>query len=145
MRSLRSLLLAAVLSGCYVTVPLANPTRPEPGTKLVVQLTDAGADDLARYLGPGVAQVDGRLLQASDTGLQLAVSQVSMRSGQEQFWKGEAVTLPRATIATVQQRKMSTTRSALLAGIIIAGAISVKVGADAIGGNRNGSGGHQEN
>src|ERR687886_1135471 len=93
--------LALVLSGCYVTVPVTQSTL-QPGDRVRVQLTEQGADDLARYLGPNVSTVDGRLLQTSDGVLALSVSTVAMRSGVEQFWKGEQVALPRTTTANVQ-------------------------------------------
>lgn len=134
MRIAASMFAALVLSGCYVTVPLANP-HPDPGTKLRVQLTDAGTDQLARYLGPGVITVDGRLVQNSDSALALSVTQVSMRSGQDQFWKGETVNLPRTAISTVQERKLSRVRSLIIAGGVIAIAATLKVSGAISGGN----------
>src|ERR687886_421159 len=88
--------LALVLSGCYVTVPVTQ-SRLQPGVRVRVQLTEQGADDLARYLGPNVSTVDGRLLQNSDGMLALSVTGVATRSGDEQFWKGEQVSIPRIT------------------------------------------------
>jgi hypothetical protein len=131
--------LAPLLCACYVTTPLVS-TRPDPGTKLRVQLTDVGSDNLARYLGPGVTTVDGRLLQNSDSALALSVTQVAMRSGQEQFWKGEQVELPRASIAAVQERRLSKTRSVLLAGGIVAALLSLKI-SGAVGGSSSRGGG----
>ena len=50
--------VALVLGACYSTVPI-QLSSAQPNTKLVVSLTDAGSDSLARYLGPGVATVGG--------------------------------------------------------------------------------------
>lgn len=127
-----------LLCGCYVSVPLSTPS-PVPGTKLQVQLTDQGSIDLAKYLGPSVISVDGRLLQGTDSTLALSVSSVSMRSGDEQFWKGETVTLPRTAIATVHERKLSKWRSALIAGAVIAGIAAI--GGAAAGNSSPSSGG----
>lgn len=111
---------ALLLCGCYVNVPLAS-TAPDPGTRVHVALTDQGSVDLARYLGRNIASVDGRLLQGTDSALSVSVTQVSTRAGDAQFWKGEAVTLPRYSIATVQHRKFSFWKSGLIASALVAG------------------------
>src|SRR2546422_4379194 len=41
------------VAGCYIYRPLAAP-QPEPATYLAVTLTEAGSEDLARYIGPDV-------------------------------------------------------------------------------------------
>jgi len=76
-------------------------------------------------LGPNVNYVDGRLLGQSDTTMSLSVSGLTFRSGEEQYWKGENVSLPHSAIATIQQKKVSWWRSGLLAGGIIAGLTSI--------------------
>lgn len=132
---------ALVFSGCYGSVPI-QLSAAQPGTKLVVTLTDAGSDSLARYLGPGVQTVDGRLIQNGDSGLSLAVTQVTMRSGIEQFWKGETVALPKYSLGTVQERKLSKPRTLLLGGAIVAALFTVKlsgVGQSTSRGNGGGS------
>ena len=114
-----------LLCACYVTTPVPSAPAPEPGTKLHVELTDAGSASLAQYLGPNVNYVDGRLLGQSDTTMSLSVSGLTLRSGAEQYWKGENVSLPHSAIATIQQKKVSWWRSTLLAGGIIAGLTSI--------------------
>jgi hypothetical protein len=118
--------VAIALGGCYSNVPIQLSTA-QPSTKLVVALTDAGSDSLARYLGPGVQEVDGRLLTNTDAGVSLAVTQVTMRSGVEQFWKGETVALPKYSIGTVQEHKLSKPRTFLLTAAIIAAGASIKL------------------
>lgn len=113
------------LCACYVTTPVPSAPAPVPGTKLHVQLTDAGSASLAQYLGPNVNYVDGRLLGQSDTAMSLSVSGLTFRSGEEQYWKGENVSLPHSAIATIQQKRVSWWRSGLLAGGIIAGLTSI--------------------
>lgn len=108
-----------LLCGCYVSVPVNTPS-PAIGTKVEVQLTDDGSQSLARYLGRNVTGVDGRLVSANDSSLSLSVSQVSLSDGDDQFWKGEQVALPRNTIATIRQKKLSVWRSGLLAGALLA-------------------------
>jgi hypothetical protein len=113
-----------LLCGCYVAVPMST-TTPPAGTRLQVQLTDAGSSSLAQYLGPNVVSVDGRLMARSDSSLTLSVTDVGMRSGDQQFWKGEQVSIPQVTIATVQQKKLSWWRSGLIGGLLVAGALSI--------------------
>src|ERR1051325_11339534 len=45
----------SVSAGCYNYNPLTTPT-PQPGSCVAVALTDAGSQELARYLGPNVFQ-----------------------------------------------------------------------------------------
>ena len=68
------------------------------------------------YLGPGVQTVDGKLISTDESKLALGVNSISMRSGQDQYWKGETVAIPRSALATVQQRKVNKPKSLLLEG-----------------------------
>ncbi len=127
-----------LLCACYVTTPVPTAPAPELGTKLHVQLTDAGAASLAQYLGPNVYYVDGRLLSRSDTSMALSVSGLTLRSGDEQYWKGENVSLPQSAIATIEVKKVSWWRSGLLAGGIIASLTSFGlIAGGSSGGPRN--------
>lgn len=127
-----------LLCGCYVSVPVNTPS-PALGTKVEVQLTDDGSQSLARYLGRNVTGVDGRLVSANDSSLSLSVSQVSLSDGDDQFWKGEQVALPRNAIATIRQKKLSVWRSGLLAGALLAAvATAGSISSSSAGGPRGG-------
>jgi len=128
--------ILCVLCGCYQSVPV-EVNRVQPGTKMRVTLTDAGADSLARYLGPGVQRVDGKLISSTDSSVALSVSSVAMRSGQEQFWKGESISIPRYALATVQQRKVNKPRSLLLGGALVVALASLRL-SGVVGGNSGG-------
>jgi hypothetical protein len=123
-----------VLCGCYITTPVPTTPAPAVGTKLHVQLTDNGTTTLAQYLGPNVSYIDGRLLSETDTNVALAVSGTTLRSGDEQYWKGETVSLPHSAIATVQVKKVSWWRSALLAGGAVAVASTITLAAGGFNG-----------
>lgn len=127
-----------VLCACYESVPI-ELARVQPGTKIRISLTDAGADSLARYLGPGVETIDGKLISTDDRGVSLSVSQVAMRSGQDQFWKGETVMIPRYSLSTVQARRINKTKSVLLGGAFVVALASIKLSGVA-GGNGGGGG-----
>jgi hypothetical protein len=119
MRALPVALLAVAVSGCYTYKPVAT-TEPAPGTQLRVELTLSGGDTLARFLGPSVQMVDGRLLQMTPSAIELGVTQVTMYSGIEQYWKGETVTLPKPYVAKVEERTFSWGKTGLLAGVVVA-------------------------
>ncbi len=124
--SMRSTLLAAALcltAGCYNYDPLTTPS-PEPGTYLAVTLNDAGSDQLARALGPGIFVVRGRYLALSDRGLLLSVSSVETKRGISYPWEGETVTLPSDAVASLDVRRLAKSRSLLLAGIGAGGLVA---------------------
>jgi len=104
------------LSACYRSVPLATP-EPVSGTHITATLSDSGSAQLAQYLGPNVARVGGRLVSCSQDELQISVSTIAVRGGEETFWKGEMVSLPRRLVARIEERKLSGSRSGLVAGI----------------------------
>lgn len=138
MRSRYLVPILCVLCGCYESVPI-QLNSVQPGTKIRVTLTDAGTDSLARYLGPGVQTVDGKLISTDESKLSVGVTSISMRSGQDQYWKGETVAIPRTALATVQQRKVNKPKSLLLGGVLIAALASLRL-SGVVGGNSGGSG-----
>jgi hypothetical protein len=123
-------LVAILLCGCYVNVPLT--TRPDAGERVHVSLTDQGSLDLAQYLGRNIGSVDGRLVDGNDSALTVSVSQVTSRSGEENYWKGETIKLPRRTVATVEGRKLSFWRSGLIGGALVGG-LAILVGSGITG------------
>jgi len=133
MRALPIALLAVALSGCYTYGPLEN-SAPELGKPMRVTLTLTGGDSLARYLGPNVATVDGRLVLVNETAMEIGVSSVVSHSGMEQYWKGETVTVPKSLVASIQERKFSWGKTGLLAGIAVVTALALQQ-SGAIGGS----------
>lgn len=123
---MRNTLLAAALcltAGCYNYNPLTTPS-PEPGTYVAVRLNDAGSDELARYLGPSIFVVRGRYLGPSDRGLLVSVTAVETKRGVGYPWAGETVTLPTDAIASMDVRRLSKSRSLLLAGMGAGGLVA---------------------
>ena len=109
------LLWCCAVAGCYIYRPLAAPV-PEPATYMAVTLTEAGSEDLARYIGPDVRVVRGRFQSTSERGLSMSVSQVELRRGDVLSWQGETVVVPRAFVASLEERRVSRGRMVLLAG-----------------------------
>ena len=120
-----------VASGChsYTVVPASELS---PGASARVDLTDRGRLDLAPVLGPRASAVDGRVAQRTDSAVVLNVATVFRESGVEEGWRGEAVTLPQSTIAQVQLERVSSAKSGLFAGGLVA---AVALAAVAFSGN----------
>ena len=83
---------------------------------MAVTLTEAGSEDLARYIGPDVRVVRGRFQSTSERGLSMSVSQVELRRGDVLTWQGETVVVPPGFVASLEERRVSRGRIVLLAG-----------------------------
>ena len=127
---------AFVAAGCYTYTPVGEP-RPGVGSRISAELTGAGADSLARAIGPGAQAVRGEVLAQSETELLLSVVSVTGRGGEEVFWNGEAVQLPTVTVARLERRKFSLGRSLVLAGAAVGAAF---LSWEAFRGERQGAG-----
>jgi len=122
MRSHAALVMtAAVLqASCYNYVPLRRAALA-PATYVVVTLTDAGSEEMARYLGPNVYAVRGRFLSATERGLVVSVNAVESRPGDILEWKGEAVVVPGEFVRSLEERHGAASKTVLLAGASLAG------------------------
>jgi len=122
MRRLPSLVAVAALAGCYVYRPL-DTVEPRVGTRVSADLTDGGSDTLARYVGPGVTSLRGGVVSTEGAAVTLAVTSVMDRSGQQQFWRGEPVRVPRAAVRDFEQRRLSLGRSVLLGAALLGSSV----------------------
>lgn len=108
-------------SGCYKLVPLTSDT-PSPETQVVLEFTDVGAERLGGLLGSAIISARGLpVLWSTDT-IALSMVSTTRRSGEEQFWNGERIAIPREAVARVHERRLDRGRSTLLAatGAVIA-------------------------
>jgi hypothetical protein len=130
-------------AGCYYYQPLDRPD-PAPGSYLSATLTDTGADHLSRTIGPDVRAVRGRLLTSDSAALRFSVLGVSLHHGESVTWKGEAVTLDRAYVSGLEQRKLARGRTALIVGATLLSVVTTYKVFQGIGlavGNGGGGGG----
>ena len=138
-RRLRFLPLAVVtgaLSACYTYVPLRAPAPPV-GETLAFEITDQGRVGLGQRMGSGVARIEGRLTGVQDNNYVVNVFSVANIDGTHALWSGEPVNLQRDFVGAVKERKLSRTRSFLLAGGIVGGITAFAVGRSLIGGGRD--------
>jgi hypothetical protein len=113
--------------GCYKSVPLASSPLRE-GSELEVRLIDSRAPVLADLVGNRATVVRGRYLGTTADSLRLGVLGITKQDGTEDFWKGERVALSRADIATINVRKLSGSRTAMLLAVSGVGLYFAKLG-----------------
>jgi len=133
---------ASFTAGCYNYLP--RPAQLEPAMYLAVTLTDSGSDAMANLVGPNIKVVRGHFLHASDQELALSVAAVETRRGAILEWRGETVVFPGEFVSSVEERQPARAKTALLAGVSLAGffvAFSA-FGPASAGGSSSGSGGN---
>ncbi len=123
-------LVSGLAAGCYTSRPLT--AVPAPDTHLTVVLNDQGRVGVGSQVGPSAAQIEGTLVQATDTGYVLEVSAVEGISGARQRWAGEVVNLRTDYVASVRERRLSPVRTAL-AVIGFAGSAIVFIASQGLG------------
>lgn len=132
--------------GCQVYTPLTLAPAMT-GTPVRVTLTESGQVANSTMLGGAATRLEGSVSAVTDSTVTLAVTDLTRLNGGEETWKGEAVTVRRSEIASVERKQTSVTRSVLMAGAVIAGAyLATKSGSsgDAIvNGGGGGQGGKQ--
>lgn len=110
-------------AGCYNYLPLGT-LEPQVGTQVSAELTGRGTDTLAAAVGPGVTTVRGAVLEADPAAVILAVASVANHWGQQQFWRGERVRLPRGSVQDFQERRFSLGRSVLLGAAFLGSSVA---------------------
>jgi hypothetical protein len=129
-------------SGCYSYVPVAEPAAPL-GDEVRVHLSDAGAADLAREIGPRMASIDARVIEVGpDSSLKLAVTQLRSMRGEPVAWQGDApLVVPRSAIASLERRRLAQGRTVAASTAATAAAVAIGVLAVRGAGKGSGSGG----
>jgi hypothetical protein len=113
-------LLLFCLAACYTYRPVAEPA-PSPGDRVSAQLTTEGSRDLTGEIGPEVLHIEGDVLAADSSGLDLQVREIESYRGIRSDWHGEHVKVPRAAMAGLQQRRLSIGGTTLMGGVLTAG------------------------
>jgi hypothetical protein len=110
---------------------------PPTGAEVRVQLNNEGTTELARYLGPRVISLDGKLDSlSSDGAMVITVAIVQIADGTSQQWTGEgSVTFPRPYVTSVQLRTLDRRKStifgiALVVSLVVIGELAAKGGSN---------------
>jgi hypothetical protein len=131
-------ILFANLTACTEYVPVRGAVAAGPASQVRVTLTDEGTIDVAPRLGLRAERLEGVLQSMSDSSLTLMVRKVSRQGGIEDTYAGEQILLPRRDFDAVETGKTAVSRSILLTGAIIAGALLVARGAGDFSGGKSG-------
>jgi hypothetical protein len=106
-------------TGCYTYAPAAGELAPGSGVAYTV--TDRGRVALNDQVGPGVARVEGTLLQRTGSESVIAVSRIRMIDGSISRWAGERVTVSTDHVANSYERRFSKQRTAVAVGAAAVG------------------------
>jgi hypothetical protein len=81
--------------------------------------------DLASQIGPDVLHVEGDVVAADSSGLQLVVREVESFRGIRSDWQGEQVRIPREAVAGMQERRLSVGGTGVMGGVMAAGLYAI--------------------
>jgi hypothetical protein len=122
----RGALAAVVFAtvGCYAYMPARDATSLV-GRRASIALTDSGSVVLGARIGQGVVNLEGIYLGDSAGAHLLAVAVSRTRNGAESDWKGEHVGVPRALVASLDEREFSASRSAFAGALGTVGVVAM--------------------
>ncbi|NUO38420.1 MAG: hypothetical protein HOQ31_07445 [Gemmatimonadaceae bacterium] len=124
----------AMANGCYSYLPAsAGPISSESTTRLY--LTSNGSAGLAPVLGPDVLTVDGHVIAATDSTLQLSVTALGRQNRDADRWAGEPVVIPRTYVHRLAVRQLDRSRTAVAALMAVGGILVLR---SLVGGSADG-------
>ncbi|MDA1081844.1 MAG: hypothetical protein O2973_09250 [Gemmatimonadetes bacterium] len=109
--------------GCYSLQPRIVQTAPLLGSRIAVDINDAGRLALGGLMGAAIGQIEGRLVAVEGDTYELAVTTVHFLRGGEQIWTGERVLVKQEYVTQMYDRQFSKGRtiiiSAAAAGVVV--------------------------
>lgn len=136
-------LLLVQLAGCYQYVPVAAPQVPA-GARVSMQLTDRGRVEFADRIGPGIRKLNGTVVSATDTALTVSVNEVEFIDVAVPVkWNGDRILFSQGFLGQVRERRLSKSRSWLMAGVValgVAAMSTIAISGFGIGGDSDKSG-----
>jgi hypothetical protein len=134
--SLISICIVA-MSACTSYTPLRMADM-SPGYNVRVSLSDDGAVDLAPKIGARARQLEGTLMQASDSTIVMSVRRVVREGGGDDTYNDIPISLSSRDVESVERSRTSVSRSVLTAGAIVGTALLAARGAGDVSGGKNG-------
>ncbi len=134
--------LLPLVGGCFSYAPLATPDPPRAAV-LRLTLSTPGDYRLTNVTMNDVGLIDGELVAMDDSAVVVSATRVVARSGFEHLGEGATLRVPRASIGSIQVKRLSPARTALFVGGLVAlGAItSVALGRAEVSGATPSGGG----
>jgi len=111
-------------SACYTLAPIRG-SAPPLGSRIALDVNDAGRVALGGTMGPEIDRVEGRLLEQTNGEYLLGVTSVSLLRGGVQTWKGEQVVLKPEFVSTVYERRLDKARTGLFAAAVAGSVIAI--------------------
>ena len=107
-----------VLPGCYTYIPVES-TTPPTGETVAFEISDQGRAGLSERLGSGVDRIEGRVRGTEGDQYLVDVFRIAQfQGGKSEWstWSGETIRLDRGYVSRYQTRRLSKTRTWILAG-----------------------------
>ncbi len=135
-------LLAPLLGGCFAYAPLQQPSAP-PAAALRLRLTTPADFRLTNITMNDVREVDGELVSMDDSAVVVSATRLVAVSGFEHMGEAATLRVPRASIGSIEVKRLSRARTALFVGGLAAlgAATSAALGVAQVSGSNSGSGG----
>ena len=124
-------ILLATNTACYSHSAIGL-NLPAPEARVVIGITDMGADQMANRIGLAAREVEGFVVSATDSVWRLRVMRVDQLGGFSSQWNGEEVDFPRSVMTNVREKRLNKTNSWLAAGAFVVGVALLSVAAGSI-------------
>jgi hypothetical protein len=134
-RSVASLGIASTVvwtSGCY-TYAVKPVSDIGQNATVAIDVNDVGRVALDQRVGPEVKKVEGKVVQHSDSSVQLLVSRVTLLNGATEEWQGQELSLRAQDIKSLTQKTFSRSRTALFVGAVAVGFVATILGLKFLG------------
>jgi|SwirhisoilCB1_FD_contig_51_5011787_length_5694_multi_3_in_0_out_0_3 hypothetical protein len=110
-------MLMVEMAACYELVPVRGAS-PALGTRIALDVNDAGRVALGSSMGPSIDRVEGTLIEQTNGDYLLGVTSVGLLRGGVQTWKGEHVVLKPEFVSGVYERRLDPIRTGLAAAMV---------------------------
>lgn len=138
MQAVRPVLLLAFLAiaACYRYVP-AEPARVVPGQDVRTRLTGEGMDAMRGFFGPGVIDIEGKLVRWDRQGVTLLFETFVTRPGFPATTIQDTIQLQPWHVDLVERKELDGRRSVLAGAAVVSGAITALISSKAFGSGGN--------
>jgi hypothetical protein len=129
-------ILSLALQACYSYVPIDSQVPAPLGRYVELQVTDRGRVGLGERFGAGVRQISGTVVAQQANALMLSVDRISNIDGAMDRWSGDTTQIDRSFIGSMIERRVSPSRTALLA-ISVGAVIYATAASGLLGGGKD--------
>jgi hypothetical protein len=130
------LVASGTTAGCFHYVPVE--TAPPQGTPVAVHLSRPIPVDLGEIALNNVVQVRGEIVRSDPDFLLLSAFAVQSALDRELLASGQTVSIPADAVARLEQKRISTVRTALATVALLGAGYLVQLGLRNIGGGDGG-------